>query len=160
MKKIKSALILLLIVISVSVNAQYGKNRHNNYKEGKEKIESMKIAFLTEKLNLTPLEAQKFWPVYNKYDDIRRTEFRRESFIKKLDDDSISKLSENQASALVDSIHDHCQRMFDIDKMYQDDLKKVLPQKKILLLFKYDKEFKRHLLEKVRDNRKMKKNRE
>ncbi len=33
-----------------------------------EKIQSLKIAFITQKLQLTPDEAQKFWPVYNQYD--------------------------------------------------------------------------------------------
>jgi hypothetical protein len=32
-----------------------------------EKIERIKIAFITRQLNLTPDEAQKFWPVYNQY---------------------------------------------------------------------------------------------
>ena len=34
-----------------------------------EKIQSLKIAFITQKLQLTPDEAQKFWPVYNQYDN-------------------------------------------------------------------------------------------
>ena len=33
----------------------------------REKIESMKVTFLNNKMNLTPEEAQKFWPVYNQY---------------------------------------------------------------------------------------------
>jgi len=32
-----------------------------------EKLETLKIAFITRQLNLTPDEAQKFWPVYNQY---------------------------------------------------------------------------------------------
>jgi hypothetical protein len=34
-----------------------------------EKIQALKIAFITQKLQLTPEEAQKFWPVYNQYDN-------------------------------------------------------------------------------------------
>lgn len=34
-----------------------------------EKIQALKIAFITQKLQLTPDEAQKFWPVYNEYDN-------------------------------------------------------------------------------------------
>ena len=57
--------IFLIIVIgflsSFSSEAQLKKG-------GVEKIRSYKIAYLTEKLNLTENEAQKFWPIYNKYD--------------------------------------------------------------------------------------------
>ena len=34
-----------------------------------EKIEALKIAFITQKLQLTTDEAQKFWPVYNQYEN-------------------------------------------------------------------------------------------
>ena len=38
-----------------------------------EKIQALKIAFITNKLQLSPDEAEKFWPVYNQYDnEIRR----------------------------------------------------------------------------------------
>lgn len=32
-----------------------------------ERLEALKIAYLTKKLNLTTEEAQRFWPVYNQY---------------------------------------------------------------------------------------------
>src|SRR5260221_12101410 len=30
-------------------------------------IEALKVAFISRELNLTPEEAEKFWPVYNQY---------------------------------------------------------------------------------------------
>jgi nitrate reductase assembly molybdenum cofactor insertion protein NarJ len=32
-----------------------------------ERLEALKVAYLTKKLNLNTEEAQKFWPVYNEY---------------------------------------------------------------------------------------------
>jgi Tfp pilus assembly protein PilZ len=40
----------------------------------KETIESFKVAFITQKLNLTTKEAQLFWPVYNEYLDKKNQE--------------------------------------------------------------------------------------
>src|SRR4051812_42751159 len=37
--------------------------------ERMEKLESMKIGFFTQRLDLTPEEAKKFWPVYNAFQD-------------------------------------------------------------------------------------------
>ena len=34
-------------------------------KEQRERLELFSIQFITKKLNLTPAEAEKFWPVYN-----------------------------------------------------------------------------------------------
>ena len=39
-------------------------------------IEALKVAFISKELNLTPQEAEKFWPVYNQYSDELRTAFK------------------------------------------------------------------------------------
>jgi hypothetical protein len=37
--------------------------------EVRQRIESQRIAFITQRVHLTPDEATKFWPVYNEYRD-------------------------------------------------------------------------------------------
>ena len=56
----KNIAILLVFGSSFFANAQ----RHER---DFQKIESYKIQYLTEKLDLSPEMAQKFWPVYNQY---------------------------------------------------------------------------------------------
>ncbi len=39
-----------------------------------QRLEALKIAYITRKLDLTPEEAQRFWPIYNQYSaDLRST---------------------------------------------------------------------------------------
>jgi hypothetical protein len=38
-------------------------------KQQREKLELFKIQFITKKLDLTPAEAEKFWPIYNEQKD-------------------------------------------------------------------------------------------
>ena len=38
-------------------------------KQQREKLELFKIQFVTKKLDLTPAEAEKFWPLYNEQKD-------------------------------------------------------------------------------------------
>jgi Spy/CpxP family protein refolding chaperone len=39
----------------------------------KEELEALRIAFISKQLELTPAEAEKFWPVYNSYQgDLRK----------------------------------------------------------------------------------------
>ncbi len=45
------------------IHAQGSANTNNNAQD----IETLKIAFISKQLDLTPDEAQKFWPVYNQY---------------------------------------------------------------------------------------------
>jgi len=50
---------ILSIVMSQNKPNKQGFNRNN--------IEALKVAYITRQLNLTPDEAQKFWPVHNIY---------------------------------------------------------------------------------------------
>ena len=68
MKKI--VLVLLLILGFSTAQAQDDKER--------ERIKSLKIAFITQELNLSNKVAQKFWPIYDKYEENRRELYRRE----------------------------------------------------------------------------------
>ena len=80
----KKLLCLFCFVLTVFVSqaqglTMYGQNRpHMRNKQGmemppprqmtkqqREKLELFKIQFITKKLDLTPAEAEKFWPLYN-----------------------------------------------------------------------------------------------
>ena len=63
MKKFITALAMLGIAFSLGAQAPSQKGNHQQMKE---RLQAEHIAFLTEKLELTPEEAQVFWPVYNK----------------------------------------------------------------------------------------------
>ena len=62
--KIKNNLLALLFFASFSLLAQ-GKKML----EKKEEIYALKVAFITNKLPLTSSEAEKFWPIYNAFED-------------------------------------------------------------------------------------------
>jgi hypothetical protein len=59
MKKVSYIVICLMLF---SLNAVKGQEQSDN-----EKLTAYKIAFFTQRLDLTPAEAEKFWPVYNDY---------------------------------------------------------------------------------------------
>jgi Spy/CpxP family protein refolding chaperone len=49
----------------MGANAQDEPTRTNP--EQAKKIQAMEVAYITKELNLTPEEAQKFWPIFNQY---------------------------------------------------------------------------------------------
>ena len=61
MKTYLKQISLLLIFISAITYAQPPQGK-------RDKVKSLKIAFISDELALTPQEAEKFWPIYNKYD--------------------------------------------------------------------------------------------
>ncbi len=57
----KQIYLILAILFSISTVSLAQQQRDG------ERLEALKIAYLTKKLNLTSDEAQRFWPVYNQY---------------------------------------------------------------------------------------------
>lgn len=116
-------------------------------------IESMKIAFITKRLSLTPEEAKVFWPVYDNY----TTEMKsvRESRINRLKEakDEFDTMSDKDVDKLLEEDIAFRQQEVDVLKKYHPKFKQVLPIKKVARLYKSEEEFKRELLDKIRELR-------
>ncbi|CAC9974961.1 sensor of ECF-type sigma factor [Flavobacterium panici] len=146
--KIKNILALLLFLVTFSFYAQNDKTD-----EKREKIKAFKVSFLTTELELTPTEAEKFWPIYNAYDD-KQYELRHDkmkTYLKKLDDDNINSISEKEATTLLSQIECTDKELYLLREKFMTNIKKVLPAKKILKLKKSEDDFNRKLLKQYRD---------
>jgi Spy/CpxP family protein refolding chaperone len=116
-----------------------------------ERIKSLKVAFITEKLSLTETEAQQFWPIYNKYEEANFN-IRRENRSERADYDFKS-LSDQDANKLLNSMMDSEREKYELRQQLINDLKKVLPAQKILKLQWTEDQFNRRLLEEMRKRR-------
>lgn len=116
-----------------------------------ERIKALKVAFITEQLSLTENEAQKFWPIFNKYEEAVNN-IRRESRADRAEFDFAS-LSDADANKLLDAMMNSEREKFELRKQLVNDLKKVLPAKKILRLQWTEDQFNRRLLEEMRKRR-------
>ncbi|WP_456313126.1 hypothetical protein [Pseudomonas shirazensis] len=146
--KIKNILPLLLFLVSFSFYAQNEKTD-----EKREKIKAYKVSFLTTELELTSTEAEKFWPIYNAYDD-KQFELRHDkmkTYLRKLDDNNIASLSEKEAATLLSQIESTDKELYVLKEKYMSNIKKVLSAKKILKLKKSEDDFNRKLLKQYRD---------
>ena len=130
MKRILTILLLVLTTLNISIAQDDDANRRNNGG----KIEALKIAYLTNKLSLSPDEAQKFWPIYNKYmEDIRTT---------RLD------ARENKQSEIATE-----EKILGIRKKYNTEFGKALSSEKVNSFFKAEKEFGTYLQKEIIERR-------
>jgi hypothetical protein len=124
-------------------------------KEKKEQIRAMKVAFLTTELGLTSNEAEKFWPIYNTFDD-KQFELRHQKmkgYFKRMNDDQLNLLSEKEANTLLSQIESNDEELFQLRKKFTSSLKGVIPSVKIIKLRKAEEDFNRKLLQQYRDKR-------
>ncbi|MEL1254475.1 sensor of ECF-type sigma factor [Flavobacterium sp. DGU38] len=146
--KIKIILPILLFLVSFSFYAQNEKND-----EKREKIKAFKVSFLTTELELTQAEAEKFWPIYNAFDD-KQYELRHEkmkTYLRKMNDENVNSLSEKEAATLLSQIESTDKELYFLREKYMSNLKKVLSAKKILKLKKSEDDFNRKLLKQYKE---------
>lgn len=114
-----------------------------------ERIKAQKVAFITEKLNLSSQEAQKFWPVYNVYEEttnkIKGKDLRE---IKSRMRNNPS-LSDEEANDLLDQLIQAENNIHTAKLKLVTDLKKVISAEKIIRLKAAEDEFNRKLLERL-----------
>ena len=145
---IKKLVPLIAFLISLSF---YGQGE--NMREKKEQIRTMKVAFLTSELELSSSEAQKFWPIYNDFDD-KQFELRHQkmrAFNRKMDKEFIDRMTEKEASTLITQMENTEEELLTLRKKLVVNLRAVIPSIKILKLKKAEEDFSRKLLHQYRD---------
>lgn len=115
------------------------------------KIESARIALITERLGLTPDEAEKFWPLYNEFIEKRkglRNEYNTAK--SKLDPNTAS---EQEKKDLLNLGLKLKERQVDLEKNYSERMMKVISAQQVMALRKAEEDFRRMLLEQLERRR-------
>ncbi|WP_275316134.1 sensor of ECF-type sigma factor [Tenacibaculum bernardetii] len=145
----KKQLLTLVFVFFLSILSSQAQSK----KGSTEKIRTYKIAYLTEKLNLTVAEAQKFWPIYNQYDKKKMVLHREKRFnIKKriLKNGGIENLSEKDSKEILEKFQFINKQEYELKASFHTKVSKILSFKKILTLQISEHEFNRKLMQKYR----------
>lgn len=134
----------------------------SQHRESRKKIKTLKVSYITEKLNLSESEAAKFWPVYNKFEKkkyelyhLRRNELKKE--IDKLG--GIDNLTEKQAKSISNKMLAMKRLLYEGYITFQSDLSKIISYKQIVLLEVGERDFERRLMRRFKSQkvRKLKK---
>jgi len=144
----KHVLVGVLLLTGVTAFAQEkGENRRME----KERIEQAKIAFITNKLELTADEAKDFWPIY----DAMSTELKehRKSLkeeLKALKEEDTKKDDASYKKAL-DNMQDGQIKGIEIKTKYTNQIGELLGYDKVFLLGEAEKEFKKRLMDRMKN---------
>ena len=140
---------ILLLLLSVTIVAQ------PRFKQKKEQLKALKIAYITDELQLTSDEASRFWPVYNAFDEKQR-ELKQEkmrSYMDRFAGGEVDKMSDKEAQNFLNQIENTEDEMYQLRKKFISNLKGVLSPIKIIKLKKAEEGFNKKLSEQYRDNR-------
>ncbi len=122
----KFILILILFFGSFSII----KAQDDDGSKRAEKLQALKIAFITQKLDLTSDEAQKFWPVYGQYEK------------------EMTQVLQDKRNG---DVIDNDEKLLNLRKRYRPEFVKVIGQQRMNKLFNAEREFRGVLLKHLKN---------
>ena len=117
----------------------------------KDKIDALRVAFITKKVIFTSQESQSFWPLYDEMNDkldAARQTFRLKYNVKTNYDFATDKEAEAYLAAELNLK----QKEYEIYRDYYEKFKKILPVKKVAAVRRAEDDFKKELIKIVKEN--------
>ena len=142
-----------LLLLAFGTHQVYAQPANGSKQSRKEKIEAQRVAFITDKLDLTSAEAQVFWPVYNEFDKKRHEMSKTFHGPPDGTEKPMNDLSDKEATELADNQIIEAQKMLDLRKEYHAKFKSVLPPRKVLMLYDSEREFQKQLIDRLRNGK-------
>lgn len=146
MKQMNKFMMTFLLVIGVSTMMGAQENH-------RERIKAFKTAHITQQLDLSVKEAEKFWPVYNAYDkemfSLKVLKVREEKNRIK-EKGGMDALSDKEAHDLLAEMIQNEKETIKLKEKLYKDLSKILAPKKLLKLHKAEMDFNKKLLSEYR----------
>ncbi|CAN5884084.1 hypothetical protein BH11BAC4_BH11BAC4_00220 [soil metagenome] len=122
---------ILLFIILLTGSISFAHAQDNEPDPGKkvQKIQALYVAYISQQLNLTTAEAEKFWPLHNQFD------------------------GELKTIGMDLPELDRQQKLLDVKKRYQDRFVKILGTGRADNFFRLNTEFNKKLVDVMRQRR-------
>jgi len=112
-----------------------------------DQIRSQRVAYITQRLSLTPAEAGHFWTVYSEYEEERRTIAARYR------NENPRPLTADEADRIIQNRFQMEDELLQLKRRFYDNLREEISPRKLVLLPKAEREFKQDLLRQLRQRR-------
>lgn len=117
----------------------------------REKINAARVAYITERLALTPAEAEKFWPLYREFTEKQRD--LRQQFNR-------AKKEGKPAEELLDLEYKLKQQNLDLEKEYSGKIRQTISPEKLMGLRRAEEDFRKLVLQQVQQRQMQQQRRE
>ncbi|MEL7124018.1 MAG: hypothetical protein AAFO07_31560 [Bacteroidota bacterium] len=119
------------------------------WSQGGGRIQSMKVAYITNRIGLTTEESEKFWPIYNEHNQ-KIQQLKRSLRPNNM---NFASLSDQEAEDLLTAYMDMEEKQVQLEKELVNDLKAIIGSRRILMLKKAEKEFNQELVKNLQERR-------
>lgn len=116
--------------------------------EAKNKILAARIALITERLNLTPEQAEKFWPVYKQY--LNQKKELQDQFKARLGNIDPENVTEEESKKVLELRLELKQSELTLEKDFSGRLLNVISSKQLVSLKQAEQEFRKRIMEMIK----------
>lgn len=146
-----AAMVMILFILP---NTFGQESKRAIAQEKKEKIEALKISFITTELELTSEESEKFWPIYNEMEAKIKAEKRARRTLEKELREQHATLSDADNKTKVLAIFESEQKEIAIKRDYFTKIGDKIGYTKSTKLLSLEQKFKRELMSQLGKDRK------
>lgn len=140
-KKVGYTLLVCFFVISLSAQTK------------RDQIQAQKVAFFTQKLDLSPKEAEKFWPVFNTYQEEKNKLNRAQRELALRYNRNSAVMTDAEVSEILNQYINYQKQETKLLEEYNEKFKQILPERKVMMIYIVEVQFKNHLLRQLKENR-------
>ncbi len=143
--KVRTVVLIVVFASSFSLVSAQNPNR--------ERLDAYKIAFFTKRMNLTSQEAEKFWPVYNEYQNQRNQLQIEKQTLNRTFNQGESTMSDKQISELGDKYCEILVKESSLAVSFHKKMQEILPPAKVLRLYQAENQYRLQLLNELQDRK-------
>ena len=152
LKNMKKIFILCLAFAALTTGKSYAQE------PVREKIEAYRIAFFTKRLNLTPQEAQRFWPVYNEFQGKKnQIQLEKVRLNRNFNQNELN-MSDKEMIEAGDRFIALEVQGANLAQEYHLKFKEILSPVKVLRLYQAENQYKLQLLQELKQNQPVRNN--
>ena len=141
---------ILLFGVFGNLQAQNKDHRKDHHKEHHKKVKAYRISFLTEELDLSTAEAEKFWPLFRRYDkakdSLHKAYYQNHRWLK----DSLTYLTDASAMELIEQHYQKEHQLMKKKEEMAQAFAEVIGAKKTLKFLHLEHRFRQRLVDKMR----------
>jgi hypothetical protein len=132
----------LLFVLSINIT------QAQEHRSKEDRIQALKVAFITEELDLTPEQSQGFWPLYNELQG--KLKQLKKSRMKRLD---LDKMSDAELETILENYLKAEEEKTVLHRSYTERFKKVITIRQVIKLTQSEHRFRKELLRRAKERR-------
>lgn len=138
---------MLFVVAIVLPGWSQDEDAVSRNSKAQDKIKAARIAFITEKLELTPAEAERFWPIYREFTN-KRVELKQQ-FEQARKNPVPKEKVEQHDKDLVELGFKLKQEELNLEKDYSQRMLNIIPAQKLMALKNAEDDFRRLLIQQI-----------